>query len=429
MVLLGWQLEMGTKQSSTTESSVAAISRRRERIFYFVTLILTLLAIELLSRGVFAVKSDWNRRINCAPAWRISWVNRHRQGVEVYRPGIDQFDPMLGWKSRPGFRNTSPIHGSREVSTNSKGVRGRTEYSYERTRKKRIVVIGDSFAFGWGVSDHETYAALLEASLPETEVINLGIGGYGTDQMLLMLMTEGLKYQPDLVVVGIVSADSDRNVVEFRDFAKPLFVLDDGTLRLTGTPIRPPEEWLEREPWRPKSLDLLIFLGSYVEGLTSARQHRVERITWELWDEIDRVTRQAGARTLFVFAPFGGEIENDVPGSGEKLIARFATEEGVDLLNLGSEFRRRRQEGNKFRRGHWGPYGHSVIARALKHQILHEDLLDRRSAEHRWISGHSARCKDVAWTDGSLPGLTRVFSSVERRRWSDRYPAGLSVGS
>ena len=73
------------------------------------------------------------------------------------------------------------------------------------------MVIGDSFAFGWGVSDSQTYSARLEAALPALEVINLGVGGYGTDQMLLMLREEGLRYAPDLVIAGVVAPDSPQS--------------------------------------------------------------------------------------------------------------------------------------------------------------------------------------------------------------------------
>jgi hypothetical protein len=265
--------------------------------------------------------------------------------------------------------------GSREVSTNANGVRGRREYARERGGERRIVVIGDSFAFGWGVSDRETYAARLEASLPRCEVLNLGVGGYGTDQMLLMLESEGVRYRPDLVIVGVVSADTDRNIVSFRDFAKPFFVLERGSLRLKGTPVPPPEEWVSREPARLKSRDLVEIVAVAAEQQTPRRQHRAERITWMLWKRIDRVAREAGARTLFVFAPHAQEIEREGPEAGEDLVARFAAHEGVRLLNLGDEFRRRHRAGEAFSHGHWGAREHALIARAIRARVEAENLL------------------------------------------------------
>src|SRR5262245_47270071 len=104
----------------------------------------------------------------------------------------------------------------------------------------RIVVLGDSFTFGEEVSDTETYPHLLQELLPTVEVINLGVHGYGHDQMLVLFREEGSKYEPSLVVLGFVASDMERNLMGFRDYAKPRFVVTGGELRLVGTPVPHP---------------------------------------------------------------------------------------------------------------------------------------------------------------------------------------------
>lgn len=338
-------------------------------------LLLGFVVVELLCRVFFWYHDGLHHKVNSSAAWRLAWIARRDAGTAIYRPGIDAFDPLLGWRNRANFRSERPMLGSRAVATNAKGVRGRREYDHARSGERRIVVIGDSFAFGWGVSDGETYSARLEAALTHSEVLNLGVGGYGTDQMLLMLESEGTRYGPDLVIVGVVSADTDRNIVSFRDFAKPFFVFDRGSLRLEGTPVPPPEEWLSREQRRLKSVDLLRIIAAAVEQRTPRRQHRAEQITWMLWKRINRVAREAGARTLFVFAPHGEEIWSDEPGAGELLAVRFAAHERARLLNLGDEFRRRRRAGENLSRGHWGAREHALIAGAIRDRLLADNLL------------------------------------------------------
>ena len=297
------------------------------RAFTALSLVLGLALAELMARAILpSLVERVLYRTASESAWRLAWVERHRQGVTVYRKGIDRFDPLLGWRSRPNFRNVEPMFGSRHVSTNAKGARGRRDYPYERGEKSRIVVIGDSFAFGWGVSDDETYSALVERSLPDVEVINLGIGGYGTDQMLLMLRSEGLKYQPDLIVVGVVTADSPRNLVAFRDFAKPVFVLRGETLVLEGTPVPEPQSVLAAEPWRPKLWDLLQILGTRFEEMRGWRRERYERLTWAILKRIQTEGQAAGARVLFLFAPAGEEIFSDEVLPGEDFVRRFQAE-------------------------------------------------------------------------------------------------------
>ena len=329
---------------------------------------------------------------NTDAAWRLIWANRrHDAGTwEFYAP-LEMHDPLLGWKNRPNFRNRGPLFGADRVTTNSKGARGQVEYEYRRNGRKRIVVVGDSFAFGHDVNDEEAYAVLLGSSLPDTEVINLSVVGYGIDQMLLMITSEALKYSPDLIIVGFISDDIERNLVSFRNFAKPRFVRDAaGRLTLLATPVPPPDAWMAQEPWRPKALDTLEIIASDIDRLAGTRRTRAFQLTWSLWNEMARVAHEARAEILFVFEPSGSEILLDrradlvTPDSqayrsnrdyftsralsidrfGEKLFVDFTEKERVASLNLAPAFRDLHERGEKRvnRKGHWNAFGHAVAA-------------------------------------------------------------------
>jgi hypothetical protein len=62
-------------------------------------------------------------------------------------------------------------------------------------------LLGDSFAMGDGVERGELFADVLENLLPKTEVVNLGVSGYGTDQELLTYLRRGRQYRPDVVLL------------------------------------------------------------------------------------------------------------------------------------------------------------------------------------------------------------------------------------
>ena len=62
--------------------------------------------------------------------------------------------------------------------------------------------MGDSFTFGTDADDGERFTDLLPA-LAELEVVNLGVAGYGTDQELRVLEIEGLRYDPDIVILTV----------------------------------------------------------------------------------------------------------------------------------------------------------------------------------------------------------------------------------
>ena len=73
----------------------------------------------------------------------------------------------------------------------------------------RIIVIGDSLAYGLRVPAGSTYAKLLEVKLNQQsgegrryEVINMGVPGYRTIQTIARLEEKGLSYNPDLIIYG-----------------------------------------------------------------------------------------------------------------------------------------------------------------------------------------------------------------------------------
>jgi hypothetical protein len=86
----------------------------------------------------------------------------------------------------------------------------------------RIVFLGDSFTFGEGVRDDDTYpartAALLEqehpSGSPRFEAYNLGVGAYNTTQELSLLEHVGFELLPDCVVVGYVLNDAEPPMFE-----------------------------------------------------------------------------------------------------------------------------------------------------------------------------------------------------------------------
>src|SRR6185503_2752348 len=98
-----------------------------------------------------------------------------------------------GYDGLPGVRGR--FHGQ-TVTHNSQGNRGPEAAFAKPSGVRRVVVIGDSQAWGYGVGDDETIPAQLQRLLNEAggaryEVLNLGVGGYGTDQAFLKYLVEG----------------------------------------------------------------------------------------------------------------------------------------------------------------------------------------------------------------------------------------------
>lgn len=119
-------------------------------------------------------------------------------------------DSELGWKLRPKSEDT---WGGTPVSINGKGLRG-PELDYaKQPNVKRILYLGDSVTFGFQLNSYkQTFPYLMENLLEEkseieVETINGGVGGYSPWQEYIFLSTEGIKYEPDLIVVAFVLND------------------------------------------------------------------------------------------------------------------------------------------------------------------------------------------------------------------------------
>ena len=143
-------------------------------------------------------------------------------------------DPELGWRNRPGAH--ARIFGSLpeadgflldyEVSINSQGFRDPERRLEKRPGLRRVVLVGDSVSWGWGVDNHERFSWLLEDALGlDVEVINMAVPGYGTDQAFLTLHRYGWQYDPDLVLHCVVINDVlECNSAEYYGMPKPHFV-------------------------------------------------------------------------------------------------------------------------------------------------------------------------------------------------------------
>jgi lysophospholipase L1-like esterase len=264
------------------------------------------------------------------------------------------------------------------LSTNSKGLRSTTEYSYgKNTKKKRILILGDSFTFGDEVSDNETYSYFLQQMMPNTEIINGGVSGYGFDQMLIFLREELVKYKPDIVILGFIENDMERCLLQFRDYAKPKFIIANGKLELRGVPVPRPENFLKWDWARPKVLDVLSTMRYKFRILTGKQRRAIENITIHILREIVRVTNNIPAQAIFVYLPYGREISTDNDKTyGEKFLSSFcATTDGVQYLSTRPEFAMRIAAGAEFKRiGHWGPEGHLTVAKAIRRFLVDEEL-------------------------------------------------------
>lgn len=165
---------------------------------------------------------------------------------------IYEYHPVVGFRFVPGISSrVQHESGGYLVKTNATGFRCPHEFQPARTPgQKRILLFGDSFTAGEGVSNGYRYGDFLETLIPDLEVYNFGLPATGPDQHHLIYKEFARDIEHDLLVIAVFVENIRRVASRYRYFrddagrtvlyAKPYYTLDDGKLTLHGVP--PPKQ-------------------------------------------------------------------------------------------------------------------------------------------------------------------------------------------
>ncbi len=347
---------------------------KKKILYTLISLFFLIVIIEGIARLILSVPSMYYRigRENDSSR-RLDWIRRHQNQNINY--SFDIYNPSTGWISRPNLRNVS-VFGGKILNTNAKGFRGQVDYSYGKDpQKTRILMLGDSFTFGENVSDNETYSHYLQQMFPNAEIINAGIHGYGYDQMLVLLKEEGIKYNPDIVILGFNEWDIERSGLKFRDYAKPKFEIENGKLTVTNYPVPDPESVLKWEWARPKIIDIYVMSRHRFIVSSGMYEKRVKELTRFILDKIVRTVNATGAAPIFVYMPIGKEIiDTHETTRGEDYFLDYCRSNGkVECISLRPYFKAKVDEGVKLKlAGHWCPLGHLAAAEGIRDYLLNK---------------------------------------------------------
>lgn len=124
---------------------------------------------------------------------------------DINFPEIYEKDPHLFWRFRHDFDTKSTLYSELSYHINSIGLRG-SDVTPEKTGY-RVLALGNSCTFGWGIEDDLTLTKQLEkilardANRTDIEVINGGIPGYSSYQGKLLFANELISLKPDMVLI------------------------------------------------------------------------------------------------------------------------------------------------------------------------------------------------------------------------------------
>lgn len=164
------------------------MSRRRDRGFgvllWVIGLVVVLVASEVIARYFIAGSIDF---------------------IALSR------DPELVYELRPGHYRVEGIFfriPAYDVEIDANGCRTQaSDKSVAGSVNRSILLVGDSFTFGDGVSGPQTFPVLLESLMPDTRVINCGVPGYNLVQVVRAAELRAAQFHPALLVLLIYRND------------------------------------------------------------------------------------------------------------------------------------------------------------------------------------------------------------------------------
>jgi len=166
-----------------------------------------------LDRNILVKDARWVELLSESPGDLRNYYSTYRWDRYLFytlRPNLSI--PLTDVLAPPGLRERTRW----TLRTNSRGYPGREAAYGPHPGTFRIVCLGDSSTFGWGVGGEDAYPALLEREVAlrhpglRVEVVNLGICGYSSLQGRVLLEREALRYEPDVVSLSYGSNDWSR---------------------------------------------------------------------------------------------------------------------------------------------------------------------------------------------------------------------------
>jgi hypothetical protein len=296
-------------------------------------------------------------------------------GSLLVAAGVAEVGLRLLGAAAPKPTGYAPVNTNRRAMRpqNAAGYRDHERAGAKAPGVKRVLSLGDSFAWGASVEFEDAYPQRLERGLTRRrrerwEVVNLALPGMNTVDQAAQLVGEGFQYQPDVVVLGFVLNDSE-------------------DARAAET--RRAEEWSEPKRPEPRAWERSVLL-SFVGHRVWATMENRRRITGYLsmyaddasgWVAARESLRAIGARcrergvplVVAIFPLFGNPLDERYPFTAvHEKVARAGSDAGAHVVDLLPAYRGLRWDilvVNGVDDEHPNEIAHRIAANVLLHAL------------------------------------------------------------
>lgn len=293
----------------------------------------------------------------CAEGAARVYVYRVAQRGKIFRS-----DPVLGWSVLSGL-DLVRLNADRQpwrITTDEHGQRGNGQW--RKDAERRVLILGDSFAFGEGVELGDRLDAVLVRALTTVTCIDLGTMGFGTDQQLLAGRSRFAELEAGDVVVLLTYGNDFHDVLRERHSgrSKPHFHLtDDGLVH------HPPQiGW--REGARESSyLVAFAMMKLSLLGIRQVSHGELEKSAEVYRRLVHGDLRRLAARGVHVVIAHHGDGAFPMPFDVARLVESVCAEGGYVDLALDELLDVPGQAPHFLGDGHWNAAGHRIAGQAL----------------------------------------------------------------
>jgi lysophospholipase L1-like esterase len=325
--------------------------------------------------------------------------------IEIFNPlnGFHDGDVLLGWRGKPNIvRRFHRQDFDVVVQHGPEGFR-RPDPAPPEQPAARVLFLGDSFTWGWGVPQGQVFTDHLQrASGNRVSVENRGVNAFGTAQEYLLLQ-ETLRQRPYAkVAVMFFNNDVVENIAPKEH--RPHIALVDGRLVPENLPL-PPRLQNPIDTFLDNHSRALLFFSYQFSLLQSRIRERFQGeqtksaskddmdyktlpgypITARLLVEMKTISEQHGAQFGVVYVPSQSEMSSqpaDDPyvRAVHQMLTDICERAHIPLVDLVPRFYDETRRGAQLtfaHDGHWNPTGHQLAAEI----ILDSPLFDGLRAE------------------------------------------------
>ena len=321
-------------------------------------------------------------------------------------------DPAARFRNLPGARIEHDTPEFQVLYTiNNQGLRAGADTGALSPGRLRLLCVGDSFTFGWGVQEQQAFPLLLNnnkgADSRPVESLNAGVAGYGTNDEVAWLHKFGWSLQPKIVLLGFFAGNDVVDVMRRMNKAPVETPADQAVIDAVDKAKEREHTRSGMETWLLGNSHAYVFLNKFFGRFLASRDARKPDVfdtaynylrskppelstgwkkTTELLSEIEWKAREHNARLVVVVIPAAEQVEErfwsdierplgltdadlnrDLP---QQEMAAWGARAGIPIIDLLPDFRAAHGQRLYYNGDpHWTPAGHALAAQIISRQM------------------------------------------------------------